>query len=55
MSVKRLAILQAILLLGLGSVFLLPKKIEIQPAAIAMSLPSFVGDWYGADQPISIG
>src|SRR5256714_11639453 len=55
MSVKRLAILQATLLLGLGIVFLLPKKIEIQPAAIAMSLPSFVGDWYGADQPISAG
>jgi EpsI family protein len=55
MSVKRLAILQAILLLGLGSVFLLPKKIEIQPAALAMSLPSFVGEWYGADQPISPG
>ena len=55
MSIKRLTILQAILLLGLGSVFLLPKKIEIQSAAIAMSLPSFIGDWYGADQPVLQG
>ena len=55
MSIKRLAILQAILLLGLGSVFLLPKKIEIQPAAVAISLPSFVGEWYGNDQPVAQG
>ena len=55
MSIKRLATLQAIVLFGLGSVFLLPKKIEIQPAAISMSLPTFVGEWYGADQPIAQG
>jgi EpsI family protein len=41
------------MLVGLGCVFLLPKKLEIQPAAIAMSLPAFVGDWYGTDQPVS--
>src|SRR5438270_2796735 len=51
--IKRLVTLQAILLLGLGSIFLLPKKIEIQPAAIATSLPAFVGDWFGTDQAIS--
>ena len=55
MRVKRLATFEAILLLGLGSVFLLPKKIEIQPAAIDPALPSFVGDWYGADQPVLQG
>jgi EpsI family protein len=33
----------------------LPKKIEIQPAAIDPTLPSFVGEWYGADQPVSQG
>ena len=43
------------LLLGFGSVFLLPKKIEIQPAAINPSLPTFVGEWYGADQGILQG
>jgi EpsI family protein len=54
-SVKRLATLEAVLVFGLGSVFLLPKKIEIQPAAIDLALPTFVGDWYGVDQPILQG
>ena len=53
--IKRLTILQSVLVLGLGSVFLLPKKIEIQPAAIHLALPDFVGEWYGADQPILQG
>jgi len=47
--------LEVMLLCGLGSVSLLPKKIEIQPAAIDPALPTFVGEWYGADQPISQG
>jgi EpsI family protein len=55
MNPKRLLVLQSCLLVGLGSVFLLPKKIEIQPAAINKELPTFVGVWYGADQPISQG
>jgi EpsI family protein len=55
MAIKRLLALESVLLLGLGSVFLLPKKIEIQPSAIDLSLPTFVGEWYGADQPISQG
>jgi EpsI family protein len=55
MSFKRLATLEVVLLFGLGSVFLLPKKIEIQPAAIDLALPGFVGEWYGADQPVSQG
>jgi EpsI family protein len=55
MSVKRLATLEAVLVFGLGWVFLLPKKIEIQSAAIDLALPTFVGDWYGADQPVLQG
>jgi EpsI family protein len=55
MRIRRLTTLEAILLCGLGSVFLLPKKIEIQPAAIDPALPTFVGEWYGADQPVSQG
>jgi EpsI family protein len=55
MTIKRLLSLEAILLLGLGSVFLLPKRIEIQPAAINMALPTFIGEWYGADQPVLQG
>src|SRR2546423_1479729 len=53
--IRRLITLQSVLLLGLGSVFLLPKKIEIQPAAIQAALPDFVGEWYGSDQPILQG
>jgi EpsI family protein len=52
---KRLIILELVLLIGMGSVFVLPKKIQIQPAALAKSLPAFVGDWYGQDQPVSQG
>jgi EpsI family protein len=47
--------LEVMLLCGLGSVFLLPKKIEVQPAAIDSALPTFIGEWYGADQPVSQG
>lgn len=52
---RRLVILQAILFLGMGSVFVLPKKIEIQQAALAKSLPLVVGEWQGEDQPIAEG
>jgi EpsI family protein len=55
MRIRRLITFEAVLLCGLGSVFLLPKKIEIQPAAIDLALPTFVGEWYGADQPVTQG
>jgi len=53
MITKRLVFLQSILVLGLGSVFLIPKDIELQPAAIGLALPESVGGWEGVDQPIS--
>jgi EpsI family protein len=53
--IKRLIILQAVLALGMGTVLVLPKKIEIQPSSLAKTLPTFVGDWYGTDQPVSQG
>src|ERR1700730_4782988 len=52
MITKRLAILQASLLLGLGSVFFIPKDIHMQPSAIALSLPQTVGNWQGVDEPV---
>jgi EpsI family protein len=55
MITKRLAILQSALLMGLGSVFLIPKDIRMQPAAIGLALPESVGRWEGADQPIGQG
>src|SRR3984893_3174181 len=53
MSPKRLATLQLILLGGLGLVFLIPKDVKLQAAAINPLLPEFVGDWQGADQSVT--
>jgi EpsI family protein len=55
MITKRLATLQLALLGGFGSVFLLPKDVRVQPAAVDLSLPQYVGDWKGDDQPITQG
>jgi EpsI family protein len=54
MSLKRLATLQLILLGGLGLVFLIPKNVRLQAAAVNPSLPAFVADWQGVDQPVSL-
>jgi EpsI family protein len=53
MVLKRAATLQVVLLAGLGSVFLIPKDVKLQPAAINPILPEFVEDWRGVDQPIT--
>ena len=55
MTTKRLVILQLILVFGLGSVFLLPKNVKLQPSALNPSLPQSIAGWEGADQPISDG
>ena len=53
MITRRLFTLQAVLLIGLGSVFLIPQKTGLGPAGIAMVLPETVGEWRGEDAPIS--
>jgi len=53
MIIKRLAGLELVLLGGLSSVFLIPKDLKMQPAAVDASLPEFVGNWQGADQSVS--
>ena len=55
MTIKRLMSLQVILLGGLGSVFLLPKDIRMQPTSIDLALPEFVGSWQGKDSAITQG
>jgi EpsI family protein len=55
MITSRLALMQVILAGGLASVFVLPKEIRIQPAAIALSLPAEVGEWQGQDRDITQG
>jgi hypothetical protein len=53
MTTSRLAILLAVLLAGLSSVFLLPQQLGFQPAGISLELPKMVGGWYGKDLEIS--
>ncbi len=55
MTTSRLAILLAVLLGGLSTVFLLPSRIRTQPLGIELELPKMVGGmWYGRDQEIGI-
>jgi EpsI family protein len=53
MNIRRLVILQAVLLGGLSAVFALPKHSKLVPPAIGLSLPEFLGDWYGTDEEVS--
>lgn len=53
MTTKRLSVLLVILVIGLGSVFLLPKVSNSTPQGINLTLPTYVGPWYGEDQKIS--
>ena len=53
MIIKRLLLLQAILLVGLGGVFLIPQKTTLGPAGIGLKLPEKVGRWTGQEVPVS--
>ena len=55
MTTRPLLILQLMLVLGLGSVFLLPKHPELRSARVAKELPAFAGEWYGVEQSVSQG
>jgi len=53
MITKRLLQVQAVLLAGFGSVFLLPHSTKTSPAGIAMMLPDVVGIWIGEEAAIT--
>jgi len=53
MTTKRLVILFAVLLAGLGSVYMLPHQLGFQPVGITLDLPKMVGGWYGRDLDVS--
>src|SRR5437762_1846020 len=53
MITKRLVILLSLLLLGLGSVFALPKHIKLQPAAVDPVLPDYIGSWQASELPVT--
>ena len=54
MITNRLILLQVLLALGLGSVFLLPTKTGLGPAGITLALPDDVGEWKGRDAAITL-
>ena len=53
MITRRLLQVQAVLLAGFGSVFLLPHSNKTSPAGIAMTLPNVVGVWIGDDAAVT--
>ena len=53
MTTKRLAILLAVLLGGMGSVAFLPKQLGYQPVGINLDLPLSIGDWWGRDVEVT--
>jgi EpsI family protein len=54
-NIRRLVLLQVVLLGGLSAVFALPKHPRLLPPAISQSLPDFLGDWYGTEEQITQG
>ena len=54
MITKQLAILFAVLLVGMSSVYFLPHQLGFQPTGIStLELPKMVGGWYGRDLEVS--
>jgi EpsI family protein len=53
MNVKRLALLQIILIAGLTSAFFVPTQSRTQPMGVVMELPESIGLWTGVPQKIS--
>lgn len=53
MTTSRLAILLAILLGGLSSVYLLPKQLGYMPVGIELKLPDGVGEWWGRETDVT--
>lgn len=53
MITRRLLILQVVILLGMGSVFVLPDAPKSQPVGISLALPPLLGGWYGVNAAVS--
>src|SRR4051812_42757444 len=53
MTTKRLLLLQVVLVVGLSAVFILPRVANSSPQGIELTLPAYVGGWYGVDQAIT--
>jgi EpsI family protein len=53
MTIRRLVILQLLLVAGLGSAYLVPTQAKIQPIGVSMDLPESIGQWSGVPQKIT--
>ena len=53
MITKRLLIVHAVLIVAWGAVFFLPKVANSTPQGIELTLPTYVGSWYGEAQQIT--
>jgi len=53
MTTSRLAILLAVLLAGLSSVYVLPKTKGFMPVGINLQLPDGIGEWWGRDGQVT--
>ncbi len=53
MTTRRLAILLILLVVGFGSVFLLPVAAKDQPVGVKLELPRSLGSWYGVEEKIT--
>jgi EpsI family protein len=53
MTIKRLVILQLLLLVGLGSAYLIPTQAKTQPIGVSMALPESIGQWSGVPQQVT--
>ena len=51
--IRRLIIAQATLLIGLGSIYMLPRGYDIRESAIIMVLPKIVNEWFGENMATS--
>lgn len=53
MIIKRMIVLQAVVALGLSTVFLMPKQTKVGPAGVRLELPGDIGLWTGKDQEVT--
>jgi len=53
MTIKRLALLQLLLLVGLGSVYLVPAQTHRQPTGVSMDLPDSIAAWWGVPEQVT--
>ena len=51
--IRRLIIAQSMLLIGLGSIYMLPRGYDIRESAIIMVLPKMVNEWFGENMATS--